>query len=236
MRDDVLQADEGTTADEQDVRRVDLHILLLRVLPATLRGHVAHGALDHLEEGLLYALAAHVPGDGDVGPGLVQFVHLIDVDDTPLRRLDVEVRSPDQLQQQVLHVLTDVAGFRQRRSVTDGERDMQEVRQGTGQQRLAGAGWPQQQDVGLIQAHAGELRVIHPHRRLVKSHQPLVVVDHSDGQLPLGRSLADDGTVEMVVHLTRGRDLPTTLLQQVLPLLSLEDAFRPLHALATDVG
>ena len=39
--DDLIEADEGAAADEQDVGRVDLQEILLRVLAATLRRDVA---------------------------------------------------------------------------------------------------------------------------------------------------------------------------------------------------
>src|SRR5205823_4570295 len=50
--DDIRQAVEGTAADEQDVRRVDLDILLLRVLPPALRRDVRARAFADLEQRL----------------------------------------------------------------------------------------------------------------------------------------------------------------------------------------
>src|SRR5690606_20937585 len=64
--DDLIEAHEGATADEQDVRRVDLQEVLLRVLAAALRGNVGHGSLDDLEERLLHALTRDVAGDRGV--------------------------------------------------------------------------------------------------------------------------------------------------------------------------
>src|SRR5690606_4136699 len=58
--DELLEPHEGAAADEQDVLRVDLEEILLRVLSAPLRRDVRDGALDDLEEGLLHALARHV--------------------------------------------------------------------------------------------------------------------------------------------------------------------------------
>jgi hypothetical protein len=84
--DDVLEPDERAAADEEDVRRVDLDVLLLGVLAAALRRHVGDGALEHLEQGLLHALAGHVAGDRDVVRGLADLVDLVDVDDAALGR------------------------------------------------------------------------------------------------------------------------------------------------------
>ena len=54
--DDLVEADERAAADEQDVGRVDLQEVLLRVLAAALGRHVGDRALDDLEERLLHAL------------------------------------------------------------------------------------------------------------------------------------------------------------------------------------
>ena len=72
-------------ADEQDVRRVHLDVLLLGVLAAALGGDVGDRPLEHLQQGLLHALAADVAGDGDILGGLADLVDLVDVDDAPSR-------------------------------------------------------------------------------------------------------------------------------------------------------
>ena len=53
LGDDVFKTDEGSTADEQDVRRVEGHPRLLGVLVATLRWHRGDNAFEHLQEGVL---------------------------------------------------------------------------------------------------------------------------------------------------------------------------------------
>src|SRR5207237_6315054 len=73
---DVVQPDEGAAADEQDVGRIDLDVLLLGVLAAALRRHVADGPFEHLQQRLLHALAGDVAGDADVLVGLGDLIHL----------------------------------------------------------------------------------------------------------------------------------------------------------------
>src|SRR5215204_3257240 len=90
-RDDALEAREGAAADEQDVRRVDLQKLLLRVLAPPLRRHRRDGALHDLQERLLHALARYVAGDRGIVRLSRDLVDLVDVDDAPLRPLDVVV-------------------------------------------------------------------------------------------------------------------------------------------------
>src|SRR5690606_14906765 len=111
LADDILDARERTAADEQDVRRVELDVLLLGMLASTLGRNVRGGPFEHLQQGLLNAFARHVAGDGDVLASLANLVDLVDVQDAPLSGFDIEVGSVQQLEQQVLDVLTDVTGF-----------------------------------------------------------------------------------------------------------------------------
>ena len=82
--------------------------------------------------------------------GLGDLVDLVDVDDAALGRLDVEVGGVQQLQQQVLDVLADVAGLGQGGGVADGEGHVEDLGQGAGQQRLAAAGRADEEDVALV--------------------------------------------------------------------------------------
>ena len=193
----LVQPVERAAADEQDVGGVDLDELLLGVLAAALGRHVADRALDDLEQGLLHALAAHVPGDGGVLALAGDLVDLINVNDPDLRPLDVEVRRLDQLEQDVFHVLAHIAGLGQGGGVGDGEGHAQHPGQGLGKQSLAHAGGAQQQDVGFLQLHVVALA----------AHDPLVVVVHLHGQHPLGVVLADDVLVQAVLDLLGGQDV-----------------------------
>ena len=176
----LLEPDERAAADEQDVGRVHLDVLLLGVLAAALRRDVGDGPFEHLQQGLLHALAGDVAGDRDVLAGLADLVDLVDVDDAALGGLDVEVGGVQQLEQEVLDVLADVAGLGQRGGVADGEGHVEDPGQGAGQQGLAAAGRADQQDVRLV-----DLDVL---VGLLAVDQPLVVVVDGDGQDLLGPS------------------------------------------------
>src|SRR5205807_2554741 len=124
--DDPLDPGERPSADEEDVRRVDLDELLVRVLAAALGRDRSRRALQDLEQRLLHTLAGDVAGDRRVLGLAGDLVDLVDVDDPGLGLLDVVVGRLDQLEEEVLDVFPDVAGFRQRRGVGDGERDVEE--------------------------------------------------------------------------------------------------------------
>jgi hypothetical protein len=121
------------------------------VLAAALGRYRGCSPLEDLQQRLLDALAGHIPRDRRVVGLARDLVHLVDVDDPGLRLLDVVVGGLDQLQQDVLDVLTHIAGFGERGGVGDRERDVQDLGQRLGQQRLAAPGRPQQQDVRLLQ-------------------------------------------------------------------------------------
>ncbi len=138
--------------DEQDVRGVDLDELLVRVLAPALRRHRGGRALEDLQQRLLDALAGDVARDRRVLGLAGDLVDLVDVDDPGLGLLDVVVGRLDQLEEDVLDVLADVAGLGERGRVGDRERDVEDPRQGLREQRLAAAGRAEQQDVRLLRA------------------------------------------------------------------------------------
>jgi hypothetical protein len=197
--DRLVEADERPAADEQDVRRVDLEELLVRVLAPALRRHVGHRALEDLQQRLLHALARHVAGDRGVLVLAADLVDLVDVDDALLALLDVAAGRLQQLEDDVLDVLADVARLGQRRRVDDGEGHRQQLGERLREQRLAGAGRPDQQDVRL-----GQLDVVAV-PRLLLDLDPLVVVVDRDRQLLLRALLADDVLVEELLDLGRRR-------------------------------
>ena len=125
--DHLVEVRERPAADEQDVRRVDRQELLVRVLAPALRRHRRGRPLEDLQQRLLDALARHVARDRRVVGLAGDLVDLVDVDDPGLGLLDVVVRGLDQLQEDVLDVLADVAGLRQRGGVGDGERDVEDA-------------------------------------------------------------------------------------------------------------
>ena len=98
---------------------------------------------------LLDAFARHVARDRGVLGLTGDLVDLVDVDDASLGALHVEVGGREQLQQDVLDVLADVAGLGERGRVRDGEGHVEHPRQGLGEEGLAATGRAEQQHVGL---------------------------------------------------------------------------------------
>src|SRR4051795_3774100 len=228
--DDLLEPGKRAAADEQDVGRIDLDELLMRVLAPTLRWHRRDGSFEDLQQRLLHTLAADVAGDRRVLALAGDLVDLVDVDDAGLGLLDVEVGGLDQLQENVLDVFTDIAGLGERSGIGDCERHVQQTRQRLGKVRLAAAGWPEQHDVAL-----GQLHLVAPADAcaLLVLDAPVVVVDR-DRQDLLGLVLTDDIIVEEGADLPWRRQLLETDLAGVGQLL-FDDLVAEVDALVADV-
>ena len=178
------------------------------------------------EQRLLDALARDVAGDAGVLPLARDLVDLVDVDDPALRLLDVVVGVLQQVDDDVLDVLADVAGLRQVRGVGDGEGDVEDLGQRLGHQRLAAAGGAEQQDVRLA-----ELDVLGADLGV----DPLVVVVDGDGQDLLGPLLPDHVVVEDGLDLGRlGHRRQAEALRLLLDLLG-DDVVAEADALVADV-
>ena len=225
-RDDLLEPAERATADEEHVRRVDGEELLVRVLAAALRRHRRDRPLEDLQERLLHALAGHVAGDRRVVRLAGDLVHLVDVDDPRLGLLDVEVGGLDQLEQDVLDVLADVASLRQRRCVGDGEGDVEDAREGLREVGLAATGRAEQQDVRLLQ-----LDLV---LRLLPHLDALVMVVDGDRERPLRLVLGDDVVVEAGVDLLGARQRVEVEMRGSRQLL-VDDLVTEIDALVADV-
>src|SRR5205085_1601761 len=58
--DDLVEAHKRAAANEENVRRVDLNVFLVRMLAAALWGNVASRAFENFEQRLLHAFAGNV--------------------------------------------------------------------------------------------------------------------------------------------------------------------------------
>src|SRR5262249_54667936 len=223
--DDLVESRERAAAYEEAVRRVDREELLVRMLAPALRRHRGDGSLQDLEERLLYALTRHVARDRRVVGLARDLVDLIDVDDPGLGLLDVEVGRLDQLEEDVLDVLADIAGLGQGRGVRDRERDVENARERLCEVRLPAARGAQQEDVRLLEL---DVAVVGAHL------DALVVVVDSDRERPLGLFLADDVVVELAVDLLRPRQVGEVERRGSRELL-VDDLVAEIDALVADV-
>jgi hypothetical protein len=153
-------------------------------------------------------------------------VDFVDVDDARLGLLDVVVGRLDELEEDVLDVLTHIAGLGEGGGVGDGEGHVEQAGQGLGQQRLAAAGGAEQEDVGLGQLDVGV--------GVAPDLHPLVVVVDRHREDLLGLVLADHVVVEELVDLPGLGELVEVDLGGLGQLL-LDDLVAQVDALVADV-
>ncbi len=143
----LLKPDESASENEQDIRRIDMDELLLRMLAPPLRRDARLATLDDHEKSLLNALAGNIARDGKVFSLARDPVDLVDVDDADLRTRNIEISGGDELQKDVLDILTDITRLGKRRGVGDGERNLKRARKRLSEQGLARTRGAEQHDV-----------------------------------------------------------------------------------------
>src|SRR5215468_6917848 len=224
--DDLLEPVERTAADEQNVRRIDLDEVLVRVLAAALWRYRRDRPLDELQQRLLHALAGDVARDRRVVALARDLVDLVDIDDAALRLVDVVVAVLQQLLDDVLDVLADVTGLGERGRIGDDERHVEQPRERLREQRLARPGRPDQQDVRFRELDLVVLREV---------LEPLVEVLDRHREDLLRLLLADHVLVQDLADLLRGGQIrlggPTALVGRA---LLADDVVTELDALVAD--
>ena len=232
--DDVLQPSECPRDDEENVRRVNLQEVLVRVLASTLGRHRGSRPLEDLQQGLLDALTRHITGDGGILGLAGDLVDLVNVDDSGFGAFDVEISGLDEFEENVLHVLTDIPGFRESCGVRHGEWHIEPARQGLGKIRLATSSRSQQQDVRLAQFDVvvlGTSGVGH----LGGGVDALVVVVHRHGEGTFCSFLTNDVGVEEFAHFPWPRKILQGGRLGRLGKFLLDDLIAQVDALITDV-
>ena len=192
--------------------------------------NAGHRALKDLKQRLLNALARDIAGDGEVLGLAGDLVDLVHVDNADLRALDIAVGGIDELEQDVLHVLAHVTGLSERGGVGDGKRHLEDARERLGQQRLAGTGGTEQQNIGLGELHlvhivvelaAHTVSLIKGRKRGAALDHAAIVVVHGNRHGALGVLLAHDISRKLVIDLVRRRHMRNDLTGVVLQLKTL---------------
>ena len=196
---DLVQTDESAAADEKNLLGVHLDVFLVRMFATALRRHIADGAFENLQERLLHAFSGDVACDADVLRLAADLVDLVDVNDAHLGALDIVVGILKEPQNDVFDILAHIARFGHRRRIGDAERNIQNARQRSRQERLARAGRSDQQDVALFDFDLGERTELVDRcveGRAVLQDALVMIVDRDREDL-LGLLLPDDMLIEL---------------------------------------
>ena len=189
-----LDAVEGATADEKDVACVNVHIVLVRMLTASLRWHVYHGAFKQFQQALLHTLATHVAGDAGIVALTGNLVNLVDEDDALLCGLYIIVGHLKQSRQDALNVFAHIASLGKHRGVDNGEGHVEQACDGACQQGFTCAGASHHNDIALFNLYAA---------LVVWLTQTLVVVIHGHREITFCLVLANDIFVKILFYLCR---------------------------------
>jgi hypothetical protein len=149
-------------------------------------------AFDQFQECLLHAFARDIAGDRGIIGLAGNLVDFIDIDNAGLRLFDIVIAFLQQLLDDVFDVFADVAGLGQGRGIGNGKRHIEQSRQRLGQQRLAGPGGPDQQNIAFGELHF----VAGAHALGAARLQALVMIVDRHRQDPLGAFLTDDVLIE----------------------------------------
>ena len=233
--DDFLEPDKSAAADEENTVGVHLDVFLVRMLASALRRNVACRALENFQKRLLHPLARDVARDAHVVRLASDLVDLVDVDDACLGTLHIVFRGLEQTQDDILHVLPDVASLGQGGGVGHGEGHIEDTGQGAGEERLARTGRTDEQDIAFLQLDI----VVSRHgdfARCVVMMDALEVVVHRHRERPFGQLLADDEMIEFALDVGRlgHAHAGAFFLRLVLEFL-VEDAFAEADAAVADV-
>jgi hypothetical protein len=122
LRNDLIEAVKCTAYNEEDIGRIDLDALFVRMLSSALRWNISYSALKNLKECLLDAFTAYVTCDRDILGLLSDLIDLVDIYDACLGTLDVIISCNNKLQEDILNVFTDVSCLCKACSICNSER------------------------------------------------------------------------------------------------------------------
>ena len=93
----------------------------MRMLPTTLGRNGGFGSFNDLQKGLLDALTRDIPGDRSVLTFASDLVNLINVDDAAFGLLNVAIRGLNELEKDILNILTHISCLCQRGRIDNAE-------------------------------------------------------------------------------------------------------------------
>ncbi len=224
----LLKPREGATADKENVGGINLQELLLRVLSSPLRRHTRHGPFDDLQKRLLHPFAGDIPSDRRVLGFTSNLINLVDINDAPLGPLNIAIRRLKQVDDNVLDVLSHITRLSQAGRVRNAKRNIQNARQGLGEQGLTAPRRPQKKNIAFLQ-----LNLFHPDGAV----DPLIMIMNRHREDFFRPLLTDNIRIEDVFDLRRLRNLRWHLLLRLLRLDLLgDDVIAETYALVTNIN
>src|SRR6185437_15013492 len=107
----LLQTDESSAADKENVGCIHRGEFLVRVLASALGRNIGDGSFENLQQCLLHTFTRNIAGNGWVLVLAADLVDFVDVDDSGLGAAYVAIRGLQELKDDVFHVFADVPSF-----------------------------------------------------------------------------------------------------------------------------
>ena len=194
------------------------------MLAASLRRNRGNRALHDFQQRLLYAFARHIAGDRRVVRFAADFIDFINIDDAALRALDVVICGLQQLEDDVLDILADIARLSQSRCICHRERNVQDARKRLSQQSFTAPRGAEQHNVRFRQFDV---------LRFCRVIEALIVVVNRHGEHALCGALTNHIIIENVANLLGRWNTVTGLNQRGFVLLA-DDVHAQFDTFVTD--
>ena len=131
-----LNAIECTTADEKNIVRVYVNVVLVRVFAATFWGNIDNASFQEFKHTLLHTFSAHITRDGWVVALTRNFVDFVNENDTALSFFYIEIGHLEQTRENAFHVFAHISCFGEDCCIYNGERHFEELCNSASQERL----------------------------------------------------------------------------------------------------
>ncbi|CRH73050.1 Uncharacterised protein [Chlamydia trachomatis] len=125
-----VQSNKCTTADKEDVLRVNMNELLTRMLSAPLWRNTCIGAFQNFKKRLLYTFTRYIACNREVFCFTSNFVDLVDVYNTHFCARNVTISGSNELKQNVFDVFANITSFGKRCGIGNCKRNFQKTRKG----------------------------------------------------------------------------------------------------------
>ena len=217
----IIQTYERSPANEEDIGSVQPDVFCLRMLTASLFGHVGNGAFNNLQQRLLHPFSADITRDGGVFCLAGNLIDFVDIDNAALGLTDIHPAVLQEVEQNVFNVFTHVSGLGNRGGIGNCKGNIEQLCQRFGEKGLAASGRPNQQHITLFNLNIGKGVVLNG-----PLLQSFVVIMHGHRKCLFHALLTDDILIEKGFYLRGHRNIQ---LGQRFILLRFIFQSRPVH-------
>ena len=148
-----FNAIKSSSANKQDIFRVDRYHLLVRVFASALGRHVHYRTFKELQQSLLHSFTADVTCYGRIVAFAGDFVDFVNKNNATFGTCHIIVSSLKQPCKQAFYILADISGFGEHRCIDNSERYIQQPCNCLGKKCFPGAGRTYDDDVALFNVY-----------------------------------------------------------------------------------